>query len=78
MAFLGEFGLLFVFLANSPRTQVLGGEPALSLSDVRGMFVDKSLPDGWEGWNKSRIDWVGHTAYLLRWAHREFQRLSAG
>ena len=74
----GEFGLLFAFLANSPRTQVLGDEPALSLSDVRGMFVDKSLPDGWEGWNKSRVDWVGHTAYLLRWAHREFQRLSAG
>jgi hypothetical protein len=74
----GEFGLLFAFLANSPRTQVLGSDAALSLSDVRGMFVDKRLPDGWEGWNKSRVDWVGHTAYLLRWAHLELQRLSAG
>jgi hypothetical protein len=74
----GEFGLLFAFLANSPRTQVLTNEPGLFLSDVRGMFVDKRLPDGWEVWNKSRIDWVGHTAYLLRWAHRELQNLSAG
>jgi len=74
----GEFGLLFAFLANSPRTQVLANEPALSLSDVRGMFVDKRLPDGWKDWKKSRFDWVGHTAYLLRWAHQELQRLSAG
>jgi hypothetical protein len=73
----GEFGLLFAFLANSPGTEVLEDEPALSFSDVRGMFVDKRLPDGWEGFKKSREDWVGHTAFLLRSAHEEFQRLPA-
>jgi hypothetical protein len=74
----GEFGLLFAFLANSPRTQELDGEPALSLDDVRGIFVDKRLPDGWESWRKSRGDWVGYTAHLVRNAHKEFQRLSGG
>ena len=74
----GEFGLLFAFLANSPRTQELDGEPALSLDDVRSMFVDKRLPDGWESWRKSRGDWVGYTAHLARSAHKEFQRLSGG
>ena len=70
----GEFGLLFAYLANSPRTQMLEDEPALSLSEVRGMFVDKRLPEGWERWQKSREDWVGHTAFLLSSAHQAFER----
>jgi hypothetical protein len=62
----GEFGLLFAFLSRSPRTKEADGEPALSLEDVRSMFVAKRLPEGWEQWKKTRRDWVRHTTGLLR------------
>jgi hypothetical protein len=74
----GEFGLLFAFLAHSCRTKEMDGEPAVSLDDVRSMFVDKRLPDGWEAWKKSRVDWVVHTTGLLIVAHREYRRLESG
>jgi hypothetical protein len=70
----GEFGLLFAFLGRSPRAGVLDGEPALSLEDVRTMFLDKSLPEGWEIWSKTRVDWVVHTASLIVSAAREFRK----
>jgi hypothetical protein len=73
----GEFGLLFAFLAHSSRTKEMDGEPAVSLDDVRSMFVDKYLPDGWETWKKSRVDWVVHTTGLLIVAHREYRRLES-
>jgi hypothetical protein len=73
----GEFGLLFAFLSNDPATKQLDGEPALSLDHVRAMFIDKQLPDGWQTWKKSRVDWVLHTTALLIGAAREYHRLTA-
>jgi hypothetical protein len=71
----GEFGLLFAFLAHSPRTKEIEGEPALSIDEVKAMFVDKRLPDGWQTWKKSRADWVMHTTWLLVSADKEYRRL---
>jgi len=82
----GEFGLLMAFLTNSPRTIVLKtrdgepklpfhSEPALSLQEVRGMFMDKRLPVGWDGWKKSRADWVAHTTALVISAGAEYRSL---
>jgi hypothetical protein len=70
----GEFGLLFAFLSRSPRTGTLDGEPALALEDVRAMFLDKRLPEGWETWRKTRVDWVVHTASLAVSAAKEFRK----
>jgi hypothetical protein len=70
----GEFGLLFAFLANSPATQTIDDEPAISLDEVRSMFVEKRLPDGWESWKKTRSDWLKHTAGLVKSATHAFGR----
>jgi len=40
-------------------------EPALSLEEIRGMFIEKRLPPGWEKWKKLRIDWIIHTTALI-------------
>jgi hypothetical protein len=61
----GEFGLLFAFLVNSPRTKQLDGEPALSLDDIESMFVHKRFPEGWNNWKKTRADWVINTTALM-------------
>ena len=61
----GEFGLLFAFLANRPGAKEINGEPALSLEDLRLMFVDKRLPDGWDTWKKTRADWLTHSTALM-------------
>jgi hypothetical protein len=71
----GEFGLLFAFLDNKPSAQELDSEPAVELLDVRAMFLDKHLPDGWENWPKRRIDWVKHTTGLLLSAAKEYRAL---
>jgi hypothetical protein len=71
----GEFGLLFAFLANKPGAQEIMGEPALDMQDVKSMFVDKRLPDGWDTWKKSRIDWVTNTTALLIAAAKEYRAL---
>jgi len=71
----GEFGLLFAFLANKPDAKEVEGEPALAVEDLKVMFVDKRLPDGWETWKKSRIDWVKNTQGLLESAREEYLRL---
>lgn len=34
----GEFGLLMAFLAHSPRTKTIDGEPAISVDDLKAMF----------------------------------------
>ena len=71
----GEFGLLFAFLANSPRTREVDDEPALSFDDVREMFVEHRFPQGWESWKKTRRDWLRHTTGLLKSAFAEYRRL---
>ena len=71
----GEFGLLFAFLANKPGAKEVEGEPAVAVQDLKVMFVDKRLPDGWETWKKSRIDWVSHTTGLLISAGKEYRAL---
>jgi hypothetical protein len=71
----GEFGLLFAFLANKPGAKEVGGEPAVAVQELKAMFVDKRLPDGWETWKKSRIDWVRNTIGLLIIAGREYRAL---
>ena len=71
----GEFGLLFAFLANSPRTKEVDDEPALSFDDVRVMFVEHRLPEGWERWKKTRRDVLRHTTGLLKSAFAEYRRL---
>jgi hypothetical protein len=71
----GEFGLLFAFLANSPRSRHVAGEPAVAVLDLSAMFVEKTLPDGWDRWKKSRADWVRDTTGLLISAAKEYHRL---
>jgi len=69
----GEFGLLMAFLANSPRTVDLHGEPAVAVDDLTPMFAtpeggtagDRRFPAGWETWKKTRFDWVVSTALLM-------------
>jgi hypothetical protein len=68
----GEFGLLFAFLTNKPGVSEIDGEPALSLEDVRGMFLDMTLPTGWQSWKKRRVDWTVHTTGLLLSAAKEY------
>jgi len=71
----GEFGLLFAFLANRPGAKEVEGEPAVAIQDLQAMFVDKQLPEGWETWEKSRIDWVRNTTGLLISAGKEYRTL---
>lgn len=71
----GEFGLLFAFLENKPDAKHVEGEPTVSLQDVKAMFVDKHLPDGWQSWEKSRLAWTRHTTALLISAGKEYWRL---
>ena len=61
----GEFGLLFAFLANKPGGVRIAGEPAVEVRDLKSMFVDKRLPEGWKTWKKNRVDWVTNTTGLL-------------
>lgn len=71
----GEFGLLFTFLVNRPGAREIGGEPAVSVDDLRIMFVETRLPDGWETWKKTRIDWVKNTSALAISAGKEYHAL---
>jgi len=71
----GEFGLLFAFLANRPGAREIGGEPAVAVEDLKTMFVDKRLPDGWDTWKKTRIDWVRNTTGLMISAGKEYHAL---
>lgn len=71
----GEFGLLFAFLANKPGAHQIDGEPAIAVSDVEVMFVDKRFPDGWENWKKNRADWVTNTTSLLISAGKQYLAL---
>ena len=68
----GEYGLLFALLINKPGSNELDGEPALSLEDLRRMFLDMMLPAGWDTWKKRRVDWTLHTTGLLVIAAKEY------
>lgn len=68
----GEFGLLMAFLANSPNTKKIGGEPAVALADVTMMFRDHKFPEGWENWPKTEKDWVVNTTALLITAGKDY------
>jgi hypothetical protein len=72
----GEFGLLFALLANKPGARELDGEPAVAVQDLEAMFLGKRLPEGWETWKKSRIDWVTNTTGLLISAGKEYRALT--
>jgi hypothetical protein len=72
----GEFGLLFAFLAKSPRSTD-SDELAVSVDDVRSMFVEKRLPNGWENWEKTQWDWLRHTTGLLVSAAAAYHDLKA-
>ena len=72
----GEFGLLFALLANKPGARELDGEPAVAVQDLEAMFLEKRLPEGWETWKKSRIDWVTNTTGLLISAGKEYRALA--
>jgi hypothetical protein len=71
----GEFALLFTLLAHKPGAGEIDGEPAISLQDVRAMFLEKRLPAGWRDWKKLRADWVKHSAALLLSAGKEYHAL---
>jgi hypothetical protein len=71
----GEFGLLMAFLAHSPRSKKIKGEPAIAVADVKAMFQEHRFPDGWETWPKTRQDWVLNTSALALGAAKEFHRL---
>ena len=73
----GEFGLLFAFFANKPDAQHVDGEPAIAIDDLKTMFVDKRLPEGWQTWRKLRVDWVKNTTGLLIAAAKEYRTLKA-
>jgi hypothetical protein len=75
----GEFGLLFAFLANRPGASEFerrAGEPAVSVQDLKEMFIDKHLPDGWETWKKTRLDWITNTNHLIESARKEYRALT--
>jgi hypothetical protein len=74
----GEFGLLFAFLAHRPGAKEMEdslGEPAVMVDDLKAMFVEKRLPDGWETWKKTRADWVHNTLALSKSARAEYKIL---
>jgi hypothetical protein len=60
----GEFGLLFAFVANRPGARTRRGDPTVSVDDLRAMFLDKRLPEGWDTWKKTRRDWVVNASAL--------------
>jgi hypothetical protein len=71
----GEFGLLFAFLANRPGAKEIEREPAVSVQDLKEMFIDKRLPAGWETWKKTRHDWFHSTNALIKSAREEYRAL---
>jgi hypothetical protein len=58
----GEWGLLFAFLKNSPKSD----DRDIALSDVEEMFVAKRFPTGWETWEKTALSWVIATLRLTK------------
>jgi hypothetical protein len=71
----GEFALLFAFLANKEPKLERDGHTAISLEDVRGMFIDKKFPEGWDKWPKYTSDWVLATARIAAAATEQYFKL---
>lgn len=61
----GEFGLLFAFFAHKPGAKDIAGGPALLVEDLRLMFREKRLPEGWDSWRKTRHDWLINSTALM-------------
>lgn len=59
----GEFGLLMTML-EVPDVEI-DGDPVVRASDVKAMFVDKQLPEGWDARPKTASRWVQHTMGIL-------------
>jgi hypothetical protein len=75
----GEFGLLFAFFANRPDAREIDGEPTLLLEDLRLMFIDKRLPEGWDSWRKTKRDWlINSTALMISAGKAYLARGAAG
>ena len=72
----GEFGLMFAFLAHKPGAVEVDGEPAVSLEDLRSMFLDKRFPNSWTTWTKTRLDWVVNTTSLMVSAGKHYLTLT--
>jgi hypothetical protein len=74
----GEFGLLAAFLARSPGTKkldaALGSEPAYAVADLTAMFREQRLPDGWQSWPKTILDWAVSTAAIAAAAELAYLR----
>jgi hypothetical protein len=64
-----------IIVTNKPDAREIEGEPAVAVQDLKAMFVDKRLPDGWETWKKLRLDWVRNTTGLLISAGKEYHAL---
>ena len=71
----GEFGLLLAFLANSPRSGQVDGEPAVAVADLEAMFKHHRFPAGWETWPKTAGDWVTNTTALTASAGHAYRQL---
>ncbi len=72
----GEFGLLFAFLAGSPHTATIGGQPALGVYDLDDLFVRRRLPEGWRDWRKTARSWAWNTLCLAASAFGQYSRLA--
>jgi len=68
----GEFGLLMAFLAHSPKTRQIDGEPAVAVEDLTAMFRDHRFPEGWETWPKTKQDWLTNTTALMLEAGKDY------
>jgi hypothetical protein len=67
----GEYGLLFAFLEHKPGARSVDGEPAVAVDDLRLMFEQKRLPDGWDSWQKTSSGWTKNTLALVKAAAAE-------
>jgi hypothetical protein len=71
----GEFGLLFAFLLQSPKTVHFGLAPAIAVDDVTPMFGAagvRTFPSGWETWKKTKFDWTESTICLTHAALQHY------
>jgi hypothetical protein len=67
----GEYGLLFAFFEHKPGSRIVDGEPTVSVDDIRLMFEQKKLPDGWDTWLKTSSGWTKNTLALVKAATTE-------
>ncbi len=68
----GEFALFFSLVQH--RTDGRDGS-VLYVDELLNAFQNKVLPNGWQNWAKSRVDWAENTADILFHAYSAFARL---